>query len=296
MTRLKTIVVVGGSYVDSTSIVRGIVTVILPQRVVLASGESIPYEYLIMATGTGTPPLDLGTKVGGVASTMALQERLKQADNIVVIGGGAFGIQLAMDTKELYPSKNVTLMHSRHQLMNRFDPLLHLIVAKRAAALGVNLVLGQRVKMPAGGFPMTGPSYHVELADGGLIPADVAVACIGAVPLSAPLLSLSSSSVDPVSKFILVKPTLQIVDPAFPNVFGIGDVAATGRNKAAAPRYHQAALAAHNIVNPISGSSERAEYVPTVPGIHLAIGLSRPGISPRSILQMRAPGVTDYYL
>ncbi|KAJ7466955.1 FAD/NAD-P-binding domain-containing protein [Mycena latifolia] len=257
----------------STSIVQGVVSAVLPDKVVLASGEVIPYEYLIMATGTGKPPLQLTTKVESVNVTRQLQERMKQAQNIVIAGGGAFGIQLAFDTKEFYPSKTVTLIHSRDQLLNRFHPKLHSIVAERAGRIGLNLVLGQRVKMPPGGFPTTGPSYNVELADGRLIPADVAVACIGAVPLSAPLLSLSPSSVDPHSKFILVKPTLQIMDPAFPKVFSIGDVAATGGNKAAAPGYAQAAIATQNIVNMITESSARVEYMPDVPGIHLAIGL-----------------------
>lgn len=58
-------------------------------------------------------------------------------------------------------------------------------------------------------------------------------------------------------------------------MFSIGDVAATGGNKAAAPGYAQAGIATQNIVNMIGGRSERVEYVPAVPGIHLAIGLVR---------------------
>ncbi|KAJ7140966.1 hypothetical protein C8R44DRAFT_931292 [Mycena epipterygia] len=252
---------------------------------------------------------------------------LARGGKTVIVGGGAFSIQMAFDAKEFYPFKSVTLIHSRTQLLNRFHPKLHSIVAEHAAAVGVNLILGQRVNMPSGGFPISGPSYNVELADGGLVPADVAVACIGAVPLSAPLLSLSPSSVDPHSKFILVKPTLQIVDPAFPKVFSIGEVAATGGNKAAVPGYTQAGIATQNIVNMIAGSSERVEYVPAAPGIHLAVGLhsyvtfynpSAPGEEPtvrftelgdgdseevrqwyecrcHLIWERRAPGVTDYY-
>ncbi|KAJ7122015.1 FAD/NAD-P-binding domain-containing protein [Mycena crocata] len=313
----------------STSIVQGVATAVLPDKVVLASGEVIPYEYLIMATGTGKPPLRTTTKVESVNLMRQIQDRVKQSQNIVIVGGGAFGIQLAFDAKEFYPSKNVTVVHSRHQLMNRFHPKLHSIVAERAARVGIDLVLGQRVKLPPNGFPITGPSYNVELADGTLIPADVAIACNGAIPLSAPLLPLSPSSVDPQSKFVLVEPTMQIKDPAFPKVFSIGDVAETGGNKAAAPGYAQAAIAVQNIVNMIQGVPERTKYVPGVWGIHLAIGLhsyvtfqnpEAPGEAPlvrfvelgddetdpevrmwyenrcQVIWDRRAPGVTDYYL
>ncbi|KAJ7782558.1 FAD/NAD-P-binding domain-containing protein [Mycena maculata] len=312
----------------STSVVQGLVSAILPDRVLLASGEEIPYEYLVMATGAGKLPLELTTKAGSVNQTRQVQDRMKDAQDIVIVGGGAFGIQLAFDAKEFYPSKTVTIVHSRTQLLNRFHPKLHAIVAKRAAAVGVNLILGQRVKMPPGGFPISGPSYYVELVDGGRVPADVAVSCVSAVPLSAPLLALSPSSVDPQSKFICVRPTLQIADPAFPKVFAIGDVAATGGNKAAAPGYVQAGIATQNIVSMIAGGGARAEYVPDVPGIHLAIGLhsyvtfydpAGPGKEPavrfvelgdgdseevrlwyecrcHLIWERRAPGVTDYYL
>lgn len=88
---------------------------------------------------------------------------------------GLPALELAFDAKEFYPKKSVTLIHSRNQLLNRFHPKLHSIVKERTAKVGVNLILGQRVKMPRNGFPTSGPSYHVELADGRLVPADVAV-------------------------------------------------------------------------------------------------------------------------
>ncbi|KAJ7476157.1 FAD/NAD-P-binding domain-containing protein [Mycena latifolia] len=266
---------------DSTSIVRGVVSRVLPDRVVLAGGESIPYEYLIMATGTGKPPLGLTTKVGGMEAKRALQNRMQVSRDIVIVGGGAYGIQLAFDTKELYPSKNVTLVHSRDLLMPGFHPKLHAIVAERAATVGVRLILGQRAKIPSGGFPTSGPSYTVELADGSLIPADVAVLCIGGPPLSAPLLSLSPASVDRKSKFILVKPTMQIADPLFPRVFAVGDVAATNAHKAAGPGHRQAEVALQNIVRMIAGYPAQVAYAPAHPHIRLSLGLVRRPLNTR---------------
>ncbi|KAJ7646553.1 FAD/NAD-P-binding domain-containing protein [Roridomyces roridus] len=311
----------------STSILQGIVTEVHPDRVVLASGEEIPYEYLIMATGTGKPPLETTTKVGSVEQVNELQNRIKESEDIVIIGGGAYGIQLAFDTKEFYPSKNVTLVHSRTQLLNRFHPKLHEIVSQRAAKIGLKLVLGQRVKIPPAGFPTSGPSYTVELADGTHLPADVAVCCMGSIPLSSPLLTLSPTSIDSQG-YIRVTPTLQLADPAFPRVFALGDVAATGANKAAAPGYVQASILTENIVNMIEGRSERLEFTPSTNGIHLAIGLhsyvtfydpAAPGEEPKFqfvelgedesdpevkrwyecrchlIWERRAPGNEDYY-
>ncbi|KAJ6515737.1 FAD/NAD-P-binding domain-containing protein [Mycena sanguinolenta] len=255
----------------STSIVHGIASQILPNKVVLQNGE-IPYEYLVMATGTGIMPLSSSSKVDYVALTQELQARVKESDRIVVVGGGAYGVQLATDAKEFYPSKSVTLVHSRNQLMNRFHPELHNVVMKKLEDAGIDVVLGQRVKMPQGGFPLSGPSYNVELADGRLIPADIAISCVGAAPLSAPIESLSPSVIDE-SKFVRVKPTLQVKDDRYPNVFAIGDVAATGATKNARSGAAQVQVAVANIKKMIAGGSATEEYVPTPHAIHMSTGL-----------------------
>ncbi|KAK7033393.1 FAD/NAD(P)-binding domain-containing protein [Favolaschia claudopus] len=293
----------------STSIVQGVVSAVLPDRVVLESGRSICYDYLVMATGTGALPLELTTKQENVTSKLTLQERIRIARDVVVVGGGAYGIQLAFDTKEVYPSKNVTLVHSREQLMPRFHPRLHSIVVDRAITLGVTVILGHRVKVPFGGFPNSGQPFGVELADGRCIPADVAVSCIGGTPLSSPLLALSPTSVDPKSKLIRVKPTLQIVDPLFPRIFAIGDVAETGAHNAAGPAHRQAEVAARNIARMIAGESPTI-YVPAIHKIRLSLGLhfyvvfENPEDGKTRMYECRvqrvwarrAPGVTDYRL
>ncbi|KAJ7682643.1 FAD/NAD-P-binding domain-containing protein [Mycena polygramma] len=257
----------------STSIVRGVVSQILPDKVVLQSGESIPYEYLVMATGTGFLPLRSRAKAEGVDLGKALQARVKESNRIVVVGGGAYGVQLATDAKEFYPEKSVTLIHSRDQLLNRFHPELHNIMMKKLSDAGIEVILGQRVKLPpTGHFPISGPAYNVELADGRLVPADVAIACMGAVPLSGPIESLSPALVDK-SKFILVKPTLQVKDDRYPKVFAIGDVAASGANKNARSGAVQAQVAAANIKKMIQGGDATEEYEPAPLAIHMSTGL-----------------------
>jgi NADH dehydrogenase FAD-containing subunit len=77
----------------STSIVHGIAAQILPDKVVLQSGEAIPYAYLVLATGTGFVPVSSRTKVESVAIGKAVQERVREAERVVVVGGGAYGVR-----------------------------------------------------------------------------------------------------------------------------------------------------------------------------------------------------------
>nr|GAT52073.1 FAD/NAD(P)-binding domain-containing protein [Mycena chlorophos] len=253
---------------DSVSVIQGIVENILSDCVVLDDGQSIPYDYLVVATGTGRPPLALTSKPDETNSKKGLQQRLRQSEEVVVVGGGGYGLQLAFDAKEFYRTKNITLIHSRTQLMRRFHPQLHAIVLARAEALGIRLILGKRATIPVGGFPVSGPRYNVEL-----VPADLAFACTGAVALSGPLHAVSPHSVHARTHEILVKPTMQIIDSRFPRVFAVGDVAAANAHKAVGPGRRQAAVAVGNIVQMIRGCSANNVYVPGARKIRLSLGL-----------------------
>lgn len=80
---------------DSTSVITGAVSTILPDKVVLErTGMEIPYEYLVLATGTGPAgPLVQQTKAEGIKFHRSLQQQVEKANNIVVIGGGASGVR-----------------------------------------------------------------------------------------------------------------------------------------------------------------------------------------------------------
>lgn len=144
------------------------------------------------------------------------------------------GVQTATDIKELYPEKSVTLVHSRMKMMTAFHPDLSDLVAKRCEELGVELVLGQRVKLPVEGFPTDGQEFEVELGDGRKLAADFAIVCTGQVPQS-DILSTVAPGVINEKGFVKVRRTLQVDDVALPHVFALGDVADTGAHKAARP-------------------------------------------------------------
>ncbi|KAI0631363.1 hypothetical protein C8Q77DRAFT_1272451 [Trametes polyzona] len=102
------------------------------------------FEYLVYALGSHLPsPINLwgpvadevekdgvvdvvrGTKEGGVAWLKRFQKRVERASSVLVVGGGALGIQYASDIAEIHPATQVTLLHSRHRLLPRFDEGMH---------------------------------------------------------------------------------------------------------------------------------------------------------------------------
>ncbi|KAK4545935.1 hypothetical protein LTR36_002499 [Oleoguttula mirabilis] len=248
-------------------------------RKVLLDGQhqdSIPYSYLAITTGTKlTPPSSLpgSEKLDGVTYLHQHADKIKSSQRIVIIGAGAVGVQMATDVKEIYPEKSVTLIHSRKNVMSRFHPGLHEIIAERCKELGVELVLGSRVKLPSTGYP-TDRSVDVELMGGRKIPADFAIVCNGQVPQSTILQNLAPQCIDNDS-FIRTLKTLQINDPEYSNIFALGDVADTGAHKAARPAGKQAEIVAKNIVHLIEQEPLEEYEVQGTPAIHMSLGVKK---------------------
>lgn len=241
--------------------------------------NKIPYSALAVTTGTKlSPPSTLpgSEKLDGTTYLREHAAQVERSQKIVIIGGGAVGVQMATDIKQLFPEKNVTLVHSRANVMSKFDPRLHDIVQQRFDELGVQTILGKRVKLPSDGYPTDGREFNVELQDGTKVPANFAIISTGQTPQSDTLTSLAPECIDD-NKFIKVKKTLQISDEKYPNIFALGDIAATAAHKAARPALRQAEVVTKNIQNLLSGSNEALEkYEVTDPAaIHLTLGIEK---------------------
>jgi len=120
------------------------------KKVTLSNGESLEYDYLIIATGTTGPfPSKAAVdtdKQSAINQYKALQEEIANAKRIVVIGGGAAGVEVAGDIKEDFVDKDVTIIHPRDALVNEcVNESFQITIKNRLKTLGVNLILGERV-------------------------------------------------------------------------------------------------------------------------------------------------------
>lgn len=84
--------------------------------------------------------MDSDEKIPSVEYFQKYQAGVKQAQSILIVGGGAIGVQMATDIKEIYPDKQVTLVQSREHVMPVYDPRLHEIITKRFDELGIKSV------------------------------------------------------------------------------------------------------------------------------------------------------------
>lgn len=79
-------------------------------------------------------------KAPSVQYLQGYQNQLRQSKHVTVVGGGAVGVQMALDLKELYPEKGVTLVHSRDALMHQFHRDFHAILKDAFDQQGIQWV------------------------------------------------------------------------------------------------------------------------------------------------------------
>ncbi|KAI1294111.1 hypothetical protein F5Y03DRAFT_320354 [Xylaria venustula] len=246
------------------------------ENVQLNSGEEVPYEFLVIATGAGATD-SLPSRVGsdardqGITQLKDIQTRIKEAKNLVVVGGGAAGVELATDVKSLYPEKTVVLIHSRDNVMHRFGPELQKAAMEGLRELGIEVITGDRLirQDKEGGV--------VILKSGEQLECDFLVNCAGQKPNSAMITELSPNSVT-TSGHVRVKPTMQIDDESLPNVYVCGDVAETSTpNPNSRSARAQASVAADNVILAIDGHKPTNKYRPQwLEGlIKLTLGLDK---------------------
>ncbi|KAL2214189.1 putative apoptosis-inducing factor [Sarocladium strictum] len=248
-----------------------------PTHVKLQTGKDIPYKYLVIATGSeveeGLPSrVNHTDKAEGVRRLREMQAAIKAAKSIVVVGGGAAGVETATDTKDLYPEKKVTIVHSRDALMHRFGKDLQEEALKWMKQLKVDVILGERV------VAEDANAGTVTLRSGTVLECDKFINCTGQKPASGILEDLSPGSITP-GGHISVKPTLQIADSQLPNIYVCGDVAdakvPTPNGRAA---IRQAAVVVDNILASIRGQQPCHTYEYSWPMdsfIKLTLGLHR---------------------
>lgn len=152
--------------------------------VVLGSGERIPYDRVILATGSLPRQLTLpgaDRKNVMVLRSAADADRLKAAlapgVRLLVIGGGYIGLEVAASARAL--GADVTVIERESRVMARVaSPLLSDFLQQRHAAYGVRLELGAELEaLHHDKEAVTG----VRLRDGRTIGCDVVLIGVGAV-------------------------------------------------------------------------------------------------------------------
>lgn len=215
-----------------------------------------PYDVLVIATGVTNgfwrrPHLETEDDVA--AGLRATHERLASAPTVAVVGGGAAAVGTALNLAVRWPDKQVELCFPGERALPRHHPRVWSHVRRRLATAGVGLRPGHRAALPDGVTPDRITDGPVEWTTGQQpLAADAVVWAVGRVRPNTGWLPAALLDDD---GFVRVLPTLQL--PDHPEIFAIGDVAATDPLRSSARNRADRLLAA-NVRTHLDGGSLRS--------------------------------------
>jgi 3-phenylpropionate/trans-cinnamate dioxygenase ferredoxin reductase subunit len=191
------------------------------RSVSLASGRRVGYETLVLAVGARNRTLSLkGADLYGVCylrtdvEAVEIKDRLARACDVVVIGGGFIGLELAAAASSL--GKSVRVLEAQPRLMARaVSPILSDFYQELHTSQGVGISLSAELTEIAG---RGGKVSEVVLSDGTAYPAELVLIGVGVVPNA----ELASDAGLPVANGIVVNEQLRTGDE---NIYAIGDCA-----------------------------------------------------------------------
>jgi phthalate 3,4-dioxygenase ferredoxin reductase subunit len=221
--------------------------------VVLADGERIPYDAVIIATGARPRRITAG--VDGLVRTVrelrdsaAIQEQFADGGPVVVVGSGFIGAEVASSARQA--GLPTTLLEALPEPFARvLGPEMGARIGRLHADAGVSVLGGaavERIERLSDGMGV------VHLADGRALEAASVVVGIGVVPNTE---WLEDSGI-PLDRGVLTDEFCRVA--GVPDVYAIGDVARwfdvrTGEHRLVehwTNAVEQANLVAHNLLHP----------------------------------------------
>ncbi len=154
-------------------------------EVLTASGRTIGYGSLVLATGTDQvlppiPGIDLARvlKVRRTDDLLATIERLGDVEHVTVLGAGYIGLEFAVALRRL--GKRVTVVEvADHVMGGRIDTAMAETIEAELAGMGIQMLPGRRATCLKG----HGAVCAVEIDGGTRVATDAVLSAVGVRPL-----------------------------------------------------------------------------------------------------------------
>ena len=158
------------------------------KSVTLNNGETLAYEYAVIATGSRPRLLDVPGRqlanifdLRGVADIDAMQPHFVEGKKLVVIGGGYIGLEAAAVAASM--GMSVHVLEAAPRLLARVaEPEISEFYTRIHQEQGVTLVTESQMTGFVGDETQGGAVRGVEMADGSIIDADIVITGIGILP------------------------------------------------------------------------------------------------------------------
>ena len=152
-------------------------------RIKLEGGDSLPFDSIVIATGSRARRLTIpGHDRDGIVylrtldDALTLKPRLEAAQDVVIVGGGFIGLEVASTAAKT--GKKVTLMEAQSRLLERaVSPLISQFLLDIHRSHGVDIRFNESVVA----IESNGAAHEVVTSSGLRVRADLIVAGIGGI-------------------------------------------------------------------------------------------------------------------
>ena len=184
------------------------------QKIDTSKRKKISYDKLLIALGSSNKKSNKNYyHLRSMDESRAIKEKMLTSENILIVGGGFIGLELASAANQL--KKNVCVVEMGSQLMGRIVPeKIAKIVQQKHEGKGVVINLNTKVL----NVIKNQNFYEVELSNNKIIKCDMIIAGIGSEPNTALFMGTDLK----IDNGILVN---EFCETSVENVYAAGDVA-----------------------------------------------------------------------
>ncbi|MFF4584967.1 NAD(P)/FAD-dependent oxidoreductase [Streptomyces sp. NPDC001388] len=233
------------------------------REVVLATGERLPYDVLVIATGADYPEparFTGGTAEEAVKSFAGHQQKIATAEQVLVVGGGPSGVELSAEIRLARPDARVTLAHAGTELLNSTG-------SARAGRRARAWLEAHGVEVRLDSFISPGNDFGTYRdARGTVLAADLSFWATGTTPNTLWLRLAGHGEWLNGAGHVKVDAMLRVVGR--PDVFAVGDVNDVHELKVTPAALSQAETAAHNIGSYLRGSGRHGKNSRSYRAVH----------------------------
>lgn len=229
-------------------------------RVELADGtETVAsYDVLVIASGVSNG-FWRHNRVEGLddveAGLASVAEQVDAATTVAIVGGGASGVSVAVNLARRHHGKQVHLFYGQDEPLPGYHPDTRSRMVRHLERAGVHLHPGHRAVVPEG--------FHADR-----LTTDPVEWSTGQQPFGADLVLWTIGQVRPNSDFLpgdmldeqgFVRVDEHLRVPGHPDVFAIGDIAATDPNRSSARNWGYRVVT-QNIKATVQGSGKLKRF------------------------------------
>jgi NADH dehydrogenase FAD-containing subunit len=273
-----------GAFLPKARLVQGWLTEVRKRSIVVsadhrAASTELPYDYLVLATGSNYDGDLVKPVSGGLGERLqhftSVHKHLESAGRVLIVGGGPVGIELAGEIIESFREKHVTVIEAGPHILPVTSEKPRRWAAEFLQRHGAKLLTGERVVEPAaippgnvdarGGQAVTDAGTRIDY--------DMGFWCVGLKPDASYMNPHFPEALDPRG-LIRVSGDFRVSGQR--QMFAVGDITNLPDKGAMWARYH-ADVAIKNLKRLIASStaSTLAQYKRPMPRTTMLVTLGR---------------------